>query len=500
MKILSAQQIKKADQFTIENEPISSIDLMERASSKFTEWFISSYPLRRTTHVFCGIGNNGGDGLAIARMLTAEGWDVKIYVVNSEGTQSPDFKISYLKLNQVRDVVSIKSAADLDFAISEDEIIVDAIFGTGLTRKASGIHAEVIEKINASKAEVVSVDIPSGLFSDQTSEGCAAVKANHVVTFQFPKLAFLLPENGEYVQEFHVKNIGLSQDFIKAENTKNFTIDKTDVDKLFGRRSKHSYKNQYGHALIIAGSYGKMGAAVLASRSCLKSGVGLLTVHVPECGYNIMQSAIPEAMVSTDSSQRFIHGLPDISAYNVVGIGPGLNKDTYTTDVLFQLFKNFEHPVVLDADAINIISENRHLIEMIPENSILTPHPGEFKRLVGEWKDDFERLEIQRSWSEEHKLIIVLKGAYTSVSLPDGNIHFNTTGNPGMATGGSGDVLTGIITGMLAQGLTPANSAIAGVHIHGIAGDLAKVFSNEISMSAGDIIAFLPDAFSHVLS
>lgn len=499
MKILSAAQIRKADQYTIRHEPVESIQLMERASAKFVEWFIRQYPKKGKAIVFCGTGNNGGDGLAISRMLLLHEWKVDIYAVKPSSKQSTDFKINYLKLNQVHEIFAIETKHDLDFELAGDEIIIDAIFGSGLSRKITGIPAQVIKKINSAGAEVVSVDIPSGLFADKhTTPGAAVVQADQVISFQLPKLAFFLPENSRYVKGFHVVDIGLHRDFLQLEKTKYFTIEKDELTGLFEKRGKHAYKNQFGHALVMAGSHGKMGAAILASKACLRSGAGLLTAHVPACGYAIMQTALPEAMVSADASERFIHTLPDLAPYTAIGVGPGLNQDPFTAEALEMLLQNFGGPLVIDADAINIIAGHPELKNKIPRRSVLTPHPGEFKRLAGDWENDFERLEKQRKWSLDHQVVVVLKGAYTSVSLPDGTTYFNTTGNPGMATAGSGDVLTGIITGLLAQGISPEKAALAGVYVHGMAGDLCAAQTHEISMLAGDIISFLPEAYSHL--
>jgi len=499
MKIFSSKQVRRADKFTIENEPIESIKLMERAARNFTEWFLRYFPSKGCVHVFCGTGNNGGDGLAVSRLLISSGWKVKTYVVNPDARQSNDFKMNYLVLKEVFDINHIKSKDDLDFEIVKNDKVIDALFGSGLSRKITGLYGQVIQFINDSDAEIISVDIPSGLYADKTSTSKNIVTADHTVSFQMPKLAFFMPENGKYIKNFNVVDIGLHKDFLNKEPTKYFLIDKGYVKGFFTEREKYSFKNQFGHALIISGSYGKMGACILASKSCLRMGIGLVTTHVPKCGYEIMQISVPEAMVSIDSSMKFIQALPDTEKYNSVGIGPGIDTQLFTADVIDLLFKNHKKPVVVDADAINLIAQHNDLIEKIPENSILTPHPGEFKRLVGKWKNDFERLSVQQKWSKKHKVIIVLKGAHTSVSLPDGRVYFNSTGNPGMATGGSGDVLTGMITSLLGQGMSPENSAIAGVFIHGLAGDLAKEKMNELSMTAGDIINNIPEAINHIL-
>ena len=344
---------------------------------------------------------------------------------------------------------------------------------------------------------MVSIDIPSGLFADQPITKGEIIKADFVVSFQTPKLAFLLPQSGKYCGKVEIVDIGLHRDFLIQEQTNLFTLEARKVFSQLQKRKRFGYKNQYGHGLLMAGSFGKMGAAILASRASLKSGVGLLTTHIPACGYQVFQTSVPEAMASVDSSDRFIQTCPEIDKYDAIAIGPGLDRDVYTADVLITIFKNFKKPIVLDADALNILSDQRELIDVLPANTILTPHPGEFRRLAGPWENDFDRLKLQKQWSIDHQVIIVLKGANTSISLPNGTIYFNTTGNPGMATAGSGDVLTGVILGLLCQGYSPVQSAVIGVFVHGLAGDLGVNFLGEISLTAGDIIEYLPMAFLH---
>ena len=498
MKILSSPQIRKADQFTIENEPIPSIKLMERAAKGFTDWFVRYYPKKGCVHVFCGTGNNGGDGMAICRLLIASGWKVVPYIINPDARMSVDFKMNYLTLREMHEVKKIATKDDLEIDFKKEDKIIDAIFGSGLTRKISGIYGYVIQAINQSDCEIISVDIPSGLYADKPSTSKQIVQADHTVSFQLPKLAFLMPENGSYVKNFHTVNIGLHEDFLEKESTDYYYIQKSSIKNHFNERPRHSFKNQFGHALLISGSYGKMGACTLAARSCLRTGAGLLTVHVPKCGYEIVQVAIPEAMVSVDSEMRFIQNIPDVSSYSAIGIGPGIDTNIYTADAIDQLFNSYKKPIVIDADAINLIAQHKDLQNKIPENSILTPHPGEFKRLVGNWENDFDRLSIQQEWSKKHSVIIILKGSYTSVSLPIGKVFFNSTGNPGMATAGSGDVLTGMVTSLLAQGFSPENAAMSAVFLHGLAGDLAKEKLGESSLVGGDIIDHISDALKHM--
>lgn len=498
MKILSAEQTRQADQYTIANEPIKSIDLMERASRAFVTWFESNFSRDKKIYVFCGTGNNGGDGLAIARILTFRKWDVAAMTIKKTGKKSQDFTINYLKLAEVRKVFNIEKKEDLTFDIQQDDILIDAIFGSGLTRVVKGIHANVIQKINNSGAQVISVDVPSGLFIDQPSTGKSIILADHVVSFQLPKLAFMLPENGAFVKSWSIADIGLNQDFIENQPAAYEYVDSEMAQGLLKNRSRFAHKTSFGKALIMAGSYGKMGAAVLCARACVRAGAGLVTANIPGCGYEIMQMSVPEVMTLPGFDRKILTDIQDVSQFDCIGIGPGIGKHIDTYEVIAQLLKAYHRPIVIDADAINIIADERSFMKQLPEGSILTPHPGEFKRMVGFWNDDFERLEQQIAISKEYKVYIVLKGANTSISTPEGKVFFNSTGNPGMATGGSGDVLTGIITALLGQAYSPEHAALLGVYLHGLAGDIAVEFLGEESLAAGDIIDYLPQAFTEL--
>jgi len=498
MKILSAELIRKADQYTIENEPIQSIELMERASRAFVTWFESNFDRTRRVFIFCGTGNNGGDGLAIARILSFRKWDVTTVTVKKSSKKSQDFTINYLKLAEVREIANIEKVEDLNFNVQKKDIIIDAIFGSGLAREVTGIYASAIDFINNSSATIISVDVPSGLFIDAISPKKSIIKADHVLSFQLPKLAFLIPENSEYVKSWSITNIGLDTDFINSQPSDYEYIDDLLIKKLFKPRAKFAHKTDFGRILLMSGSQGKMGACILCASACIRSGAGLVTTHIPSCGYQIMQSSVPEVMTSSDFNERFLTGIPDLEPYDVIGIGPGIDRHIDTYEVIAQLLEKFRKPIVLDADAINIIADEQSFMKQLPEGSILTPHPGEFKRIVGFWNDDFERLEQQIAISKEFKVFIVLKGAHTSISTPEGKVYFNSTGNPGMATGGSGDVLTGIITSLLGQKYSPEHAAILGVYLHGLAGDIAAEFLGEESLIASDIIDYLPQAFLEI--
>ena len=496
LKIISAEQIRQADEYTISHEPVTSIDLMERAAAKCVDWIINadfSSPFK----IFCGTGNNGGDGLAIARMLYLKGKQVEVYIIEANGNYSADCKINLDRYQQLKSSAFHLIHSENDFPLlSHQEIIIDALFGTGLNRKTEGIFAALIHHINQHARGVLSIDMPSGLFADVPNDKeQAIIKATFTLTFQLPKLVFLFPENGIYTGSVHVLDIGLSKDFIDKTVTKNFFLEEQDINQLRKKRFAVTHKGNYGHALIIAGSYGKIGAAVLSAKACIRTGAGLVTALIPSCGYRILQTAVPEVMVITSESEKFISKLPDIAKYNSIAIGPGIGTDLETANVIKMLIQNCSVPIVFDADAINLLSENKTWLAFIPKGSIFTPHPGEFERMVGKWTDGFERQQLQLEFSKKYSCYVVLKDHYTCISSPDGICYFNSTGNPGMATAGSGDVLTGMITGLLAQGYSPRNATIIGVYIHGWAGDSAALEKSMESMIASDIIENIGNAF-----
>ncbi|MDB5226799.1 MAG: bifunctional ADP-dependent NAD(P)H-hydrate dehydratase/NAD(P)H-hydrate epimerase [Bacteroidota bacterium] len=497
IKILNTEQIRKVDQYTIQHEPVSAILLMERAAKAFVKQFEKDYSDKNIhKYVICGSGNNGGDGLAIARLLLNRSHKVTVFIFSSKKRSIDCNKnLGQLQKKYKRNIHTI-SDADFLQRISKDAIIIDAIFGTGLKEniKRNSLLYKVIKEINTRNLNVISVDIPSGLYADKILEGIA-VNANKTYTFQFPKLAFLLPESGTYANNFTVLDIGLHPGIIKNTHTPYYFIRADDIQQKIKSRKKFSHKGNFGHAFIIAGSYGKIGAAVLCSRACLRIGTGLVTSHIPACGYEIFQSSVPEAMCSTDKNNNEITENLYDEKYDAIGIGPGIGTHKNTVAVFEMLLKDNKKPIVIDADGLNILSKNKKLLNLLAVNSVLTPHPKEFERLAGKWNNDFERLELQRKFSKKYKVIIVLKGAHTSISDIDGNVYFNSTGNAGMATGGSGDVLTGIITGLLAQRYKPLDSAIAGVYIHGLAADIALGKQSMESLLASDIIDHLGDAF-----
>jgi len=488
MKILSTSQIRDLDAYTIQNESISSLDLMERAARAFVCWLCARYDNRQKIVIFCGKGNNGGDGLAIGRLLSGKGYQVRVYVVHYTQKSTEDFQSN---LNQLGDFLPIQAIRHTDDIpnLPADDLLIDALLGSGLSRPASGLLEAVIRALNASAAEVISVDIASGLYMDKVNEADdAIVKPDHTVSFQLPKLAFMMPHNASFVGNWHLVDIGLSKSFIEHIETPYHFTDPFVAKQLIRAREKFSHKGTFGHALLLAGSYGKMGAAQLSGGACLRSGVGLLTMHVARCGYTIMQLALPEAMVSVDIHDQLITTLPKLDSFTAIGVGPGLGKEPQTLKALEDLLETAKVPMIWDADALNLLSENPNLLQKLPNNTIITPHPKEFERLAGKSTDDYDRLELARGFAKTYSLIVCLKGAHTAVVFPDGNVHFNGTGNAGMATGGSGDVLTGILTSLLAQNYFPQDAARLGVYQHGRAGDRAAEARTMVSMIASDIV------------
>ncbi|HMO38611.1 MAG TPA: NAD(P)H-hydrate dehydratase [Saprospiraceae bacterium] len=498
MKILSAEQIRALDAYTMAQEPLGSLDLMERAALTFVQWFVQQFPdTDAPVHIFCGPGNNGGDGLAVARLLHQQFYTITIWICEISAQTSPDFQANLERLPQRSELTlhTLVPQAPLP-ALPTGIILVDAIFGSGLNRPVAGYWADLLTHLNEQPIVRVAIDVPSGLFADQHTTG-ACIRAHYTFSFEMPKLAFFFPENQDAVGEWHHASIGLNTDFIARTPTPFHLVDAAFAQRLLHPRRKFNHKGTFGHALLVVGSYGKVGAAILAARACLRSGVGLVTVHAPKSAYPILQMSIPEAMVSVDQHEFYLSEIPNLTPYKAIGIGCGLDQRQTTLQALEMLLEKSTRPLVLDADALNLLARHRHLLPKIPPRSILTPHVREFERLFGNTSDDFARNTLQREQAQALGVYIVLKGAHTCTATPEGDGYFNTTGNPGMATGGSGDVLTGIITGLLAQSFTPLNAALLGVYLHGRAGDLAAATMGEDALIASDIIQHLGQAFLH---
>jgi NAD(P)H-hydrate epimerase len=500
MRLFTSTKVREIDAGTIRLQGITSLDLMERASYRFVTAFVKKFSPSGKVVVVAGPGNNGGDGLAIARMLLERHYDVMAYLIDTGSPLSIDCNSNFVRLKKINPdrIKPISDTAGL--SIPDNSILIDAIFGSGLSRVVAGKIAEVINLINTSECRVVSVDIPSGLFGEDNSSNHSSsiVHADFTFTFQFPFLSFFFAENEKYTGKWTVIPIGLDEKVIDETPSSYEYFDLSNAADLLKSRSKFSHKGSYGHALIVAGSYGMMGAAVLASKACLRSGAGLVTAHVPGCGCSIMQSSVPEVIVSVDGSESSFTGIQDVSTFHSIGIGPGLKCSRPAWKKVLDIMERAAVPLVIDAEGLNILSHNKKWLAKLQKNTILTPHPKEFDRLAGASRSGWERYQKQLEFAARYKVIVVMKGAHTLTVLPNGRTIINSSGNPGMATAGTGDVLTGIITSLLAQGYQPEAAAPLGVYIHGLAADLALEHQSVESLIAGDIINNLGKAFKKV--
>lgn len=495
MKILSASQLKKADQYTIQHEPISSIDLMERAASQLSEALLN-YHSATSFHIFCGMGNNGGDGLAIARLLHYQKASVFVYVVKHSETGSEDFNTNLKRLEELPVIINYISEESPEHNINEG-VLVDALLGSGLNRPLEGLLQTTVNWLNQLALRKVAIDIPTGLFADNNVENNLkyVFNADLTLSLQFPKRSFFNRETAPLTGKLNILDIGLHSDFLKEAETEDYYFDQNEALLLYRSRVQHSYKNTYGHALLLAGSEGKYGAAILAARAVMRSGAGLLTVHASGSGMVPLQNSVPEAMVSVDPHQKWISSLPQLNGVKAVGMGPGIGKEAETIQVLKNLIQNSGLPQVLDADALNILAENPTWLAFLPKDTILTPHIGEFKRLLGKKQLNQNYLEELRQLALKNGLTIVLKDSTTAIASPNGTLHFINSGSPALATAGSGDVLTGIILGLLSQGYPAFQAALLGSWIHGTAGNIAGIKLSLESVVASDVIEEIPSVF-----
>lgn len=497
MKIFSKEQFYSADKITTEKQNILSTDLMERAGTQIFNWLhFRMQGAQVPIHIFCGIGNNGGDGLVLARHLVTHGYNVQVYIVNYSDKRSKDFLINYDRIKNVTKNWPLLLDSVADFPeIHQDAIIVDAVFGIGLSRSADDWVKALFQHFRKSKAFTLSVDIPSGLFLDQVpNDENGVVWANYTLSFQTPKFVFFLPQTSKFTQQWEVLDIGLDVEYLNSTPTEVELIGKNEILQVYKVRNKFDHKGTYGHSLIIGGSYGKIGAVVLASKAALRIGAGLVTAFVPKCGYNVLQSAFPEAMVITDKAEDNITNITFDFEPTSIGIGIGAGIDNKTIDAFESFLKLNKTPLVIDADGLNILAKKKDLLKFLPENAILTPHPKELERLIGVWKDDFDKLNKANTFSNKYNVIVVIKGAHT-ITVYNDRFYLNSTGNQGLATAGTGDVLTGIITGLLSQGYDALSATIFGVYLHGKSADLALETYGYHSMIATDVIEHLKDAY-----
>ncbi len=501
MKILSGDQIRKTDQYTIQQQGIRSDELMERAGMALFKWIheqLQGAPV--TIHLFCGIGNNGGDGLVVARLLAEHGYSLEVYIVNYSDKRSPDFLTNLDRLKDRKIWPHVFSKVDELPIVSKDDMIVDAIFGTGLNRLADEWVTKLITHLNASGAFILSVDIPSGLFTDKpVANTSGIIMAQLVVSFQYPKLVFFLPESGVFCEHWVVVDIGLDTEYVANLAVTYELIQLQQVRALFRPRKKFTHKGTYGHSLVVGGSYGKIGAVHLTAKACIRAGSGLVTVFVPQCGYVPLQSSLAEVMVITDKQEKHLSHIRVPFQPSAIAFGIGAGTSESTIDAFEAFLEQNRTSLVIDADGLNILSKKKSLLKLLPPKTVLTPHPKELERLIGPWQNDFEKLEKVIAFSSTYDTIVIIKGAHTII-VYKGLGYVNDSGNPGMATAGSGDVLTGVITSLIAQGYLPLEAAIMGVFLHGRAGDLAAQHGSMESLMASDITSHLGKAFSEVSS
>jgi len=491
LPLLTSPQIREADAYTIANEPISSVNLMERAAKAFVGWFVNHFPdKRQAISIYCGTGNNGGDGLAIARILHGHHYkSVNIKIARFSDKASDDFIVNLKKLQNTITVTEIKPG-DV-FPDEDSPVLIDAMLGSGLNKPLHGDYEKLVKHLNSLEKTVVAVDIPTGFFSEgEIKPDSTVLKAKLVITFQQPKINFLLPESGPVMKCWEAVNIGIDESFVKSLNSPYQFITEKDIRALMKPRHKFSNKGTFGHALIVAGQAKTMGAALLCSSACAHAGAGLTTACVPESGLTALNSYLPEIMAIV----RRGNDLPKIGwdKFSTMGIGPGLGNDENSLNLLCDILTNYKKPVVIDADALNILAEHKQLWNMIPEGSIITPHMKEFDRLFGESTSWWQRLQTAIEKAKEHKICIVLKNDYTITAMPDGKAYFNSTSNAAMASGGMGDVLTGIITALLAQKYSSRDACIIGTYIHGKAGDELALPNRMHVVLPGKLISQLP--------
>ena len=492
--VLSAEQTRIADNWTIEHEPIASLDLMERAAAACTGWISAHYGRSTRFRILCGPGNNGGDGLAIARQLYQSGYDVTVDRISVNDRFRADHLANFQRLQPLlgADLREIRAEADFS-GIDPEVVLIDALFGSGLERPLSGLFRTVVERINASSAEIISIDLPSGLPADGLMSDLVAVHADSTLCFQTPKRTFFFPEAGEYAGRWVLLDIGVRTDHFPPGSIREYLFTRSDLLTHVGRRRRFAHKGDFGHGLLVAGSDGKIGAAILASRAALRTGLGLLTTHVPEVGILPLQTAVPEAMVSRGGSAGFLERIPaDLSRFDAIAVGPGLGMEAESVTAFDGLLRSCKVPLVLDADGLNMLSKNQSLLDHVPAGTILTPHPGEFDRLFGSCPDTPQRIERAKAFTATSGCILILKGGCTAVVLPSGEVRYNANGNPGMAKGGSGDALTGVLLALLCNGMQPEIAASAGVFLHAAAGDLAAEKYGERGLLPSDLIKALP--------
>lgn len=494
MKIFETKYIKQIDSSTIKKEQINSSELMERAGQSLFEKIRSIVNIDSKILILAGPGNNGGDALVVSRLLLNKNYKVKTLTCFFNKNISKDTNINLKKLyvcDKLEDTKDLKNLDNFDF-------IIDGLFGSGLNRPIEGQYADIITFVNNSKSKVISIDIPSGLMGEDNRKNIKKniIQANYTLTIQIPKLSFLLFENEKFVGEIYIIDINLDKEKIESLFTPYNVVEKSYIKSIIKNRNKFSNKGNFGRILNIAGSYGMAGAAILSSKASLRMGAGLVFCRTTKEINDIIQISSPETIVKPYENDLFYDNL-DLDKYNAICVGPGLGTNKTKESELKKLLLKRPKNLLIDADALNLISKNKNLLDIIPQNSIITPHPGEFSRLTEKkYETGYERLQDAISFAKTHKIYIVLKGYYTATITPEGICYFNPTGNSGMSTAGSGDVLSGIIASLLGQGYSSLKACILGTYIHGYSADLALKDESQESLIASDIIKYIGKSYN----
>jgi NAD(P)H-hydrate epimerase len=517
MKVVTAEEMRSIDRKTIEEYGIPGLVLMERAglsvALKVKELFE-----KKKIIVLAGGGNNGGDGIVAARNLFNWGWNVKILLLSEVDRLSADCLAQYEIARKMG--VHIESRSTLNAGDLHSAVVIDAIIGTGLKKPVKSPISALIRSINKSDVPVVSVDMPSGISADNGGVLGEAVQADYTVTFGLPKIGHMLAPGKEYSGRLFIEEIGFPGELLESEALSVQAVHEHDASALLPERPADSYKGDFGHVLVVAGSRGKTGAAFMTARACLRSGAGLVTIGVPETLSGVFQGRITEEMVLplpdtgkgvlSDKAYSAIADFLDRKA-DVLAAGPGLTSGSPVAKLIKQLIATVTVPMVLDADALNAISGETGLLDRAKSPVVLTPHIGEMARLLAKKSRKTglqsvsadlintiksDKVGAARSFAKEHGVYLVLKGAPTIIAEPEGEVRINTTGNPGMATAGTGDVLTGMIAALLGQGLQPLDASVLGVYLHGSAGDFAASVKGLHSLVASDIVEQIPSALS----
>ena len=490
-KLLSCSEIKELDSKTIENKNITSLDLMSDAVQTVEKWILNNYKKNQKFSIICGNGNNGADGILLSCKLMLKNYKVQAYFINEVGSSEFNHQFNYAKKIELNlEKIDFDNLKSIEFS----GVIIDCIFGVGLNREITGKYLKIVNLVNSLKKKIISIDTPSGISAD------TYFSSNHIIpdivlTFHAPKLTFFFSEYLDKIKNVEILDIGLDNSEYKRMEGVGELIDINIIAKIYKPRKKITHKGDCGHALLFAGSEGKYGASILCGKSLFRSGAGLLTFLCDEKTKKFIYKSLPEAMTSDIIIKDQYSISAEIKKYKVIGIGPGLGMSKLVIKNFKQIINEVNYPIVVDADGLNILSKDKDLFEKLPKESILTPHIGEFKRFAGNFENSNEKIMLQRRISKKYGLNIVLKGPYTTMTDSKGDLYINTSGNSGLATAGSGDVLTGIITGFLAQNYTPFNAMISGVFLHGLSADIAVKKSHVNSLIASDITENLSSAF-----